>query len=435
MRILALVFLLTSSLAYAQEPAAVEQRDGDLGRWEVQLLGATADLVAPYYAPDELKRLYELLYDPTLSEGQFIDYFWPHQSSANLKTIRELRERWTNAPFKPLILRQAKLVKASEFYQGWYAFLVISYRPFDARTPAAADVVFARTDGAETRFMVDPYDKALLSSFITEGKGYIDRRHLQDPKHRLSLELEREEKRVTQARQQHIKEMYEGMIDRLVNNHGDPREVFALREEYNLAMAGRKLDTVGKIVDYYNASYLSPPHFFDCHAALHFNKRTPVECLELHLYSLHQGDRRYYTHTADPSMMERLREFDRQGVHLKDAYPVPRKLSRINVLMKGEWQTTFQNEPRHYLVLLYRAQHASNPRDNDVYFALAYLRKIRDQYFMTAEPEYCGVSNFFRVAGMEHVAGPYPTINEAGKQSVLPSHFYTIKWQAFPSQP
>jgi hypothetical protein len=434
MRNLAVAALFISGLVLAEEQAAVEQRDGDLGRWEVQHLTQTPDLVAPYYAPVELKRLYEMLYDPTVSEAQFVEYFWPHQSSANLKTIRELRERWSNAPFKPLIMRQAKLVKASEFYQGWYAFLVVSYRPFDARTPAAADVLFARTDGSDTRFMVDPYDKSLLSSFLNEGKDYIDRRHLRDPKHRLSLELEREERRVSQAKQQYIKEMYEGMIDRLLHNNGDPREVFALREEYNLAMAGRKLDSLGKIVEYYNADYLSPPNFFDCHAALHFNKRTPIECLELHLYSLHQGDRRYYTHTADPSMMERLREFDRQGVHLKDAYPFPRQLSRINVLMKGEWQTTYQNEPRHYLVLLYRAQDASNPRDNEVYFSLAYLRKIRDEYFMTAEPEFCGVSNIFRVAGMEQVSGPYPTIEEAGKKSVLPSHFHTIKWQSFPSQ-
>ena len=434
MRNLALLAFFVSILTLAQDPAAVEQRDGDLGRWEVQHLGATSDLTAPYYAPVELKRLYEMLYDPIVSDEGFVDYFWPHQSSANLKTIRELRQRWANAPFKPLILRPAKLVKASEFYQGWFAFLVVSHRPFSSHTAAAADIIFARTDGGETRFMVDPYDRALLASFIADGKEYIDRRHLRDPQHKLALELEREERRVSRAKQHYVKEMYEGMIGRLVNNNGDPREVFALREEYSLALSGRKFDTLGGIMSYYNADYLSPPNFFDCHAALHFNKRTPVECLELHLYALHQGDRRYFVHTADSTMRQRLRDFDTQGVHLKDAYPFPRKLSRINVLMKGEWQTTYQNEPRHYLVLLYRAQDASNPRDNDVYFSLAYLRKIRDEYFMTAEPEYCGVSNIFRVAGMEHVAGPYPTINKAGKQSVLPNHFYTIQWQSFPSQ-
>ena len=87
----------------------------------------------------------------------------------------------------------------------------------------------------------------------------------------------------------HVNIKLEGMIDRLVNNNGDPREIFALREEYTLAMAGRKLDSLGKIVDYCNADYLSPPNVFDVHAALHFNKRTPVECLELHRSTF--GDR------------------------------------------------------------------------------------------------------------------------------------------------
>lgn len=198
-----------------------------------------------------------------------------------------------------------------------------------------------------------------------------------------------------------VRRYRESFIEDMRKRGASIPELMSVQHMFQLQSLGIAITNWATWTNYYKPTFMTPPVSFDIREPVAYNFNEPIKAFHTFKRCLYAGDGKTILKFADPSGTAYLRRFIKQENDTNVSYHSfnANLMTRITVLLTAT--TTIAD--REYVMILWRAENAPDPRSGSVTLQQTFFVKNGSSYLLSEDLRNTPITDIVWIAGVRTI--------------------------------